>query len=106
METLRLDRDGPVWTLTLHRPERRNAMNSEMVRELSVVFDEIEVGVVRVLVLRGAEGHFVLGATSVTWRQPPLPNRWTAWIHRGVQPTFRGAHGAGRCAALCRRGAV
>ena len=61
METLRLDRDGPVWTLTLHRPERRNAMNSEMVRELSAVFDEIEVGVVRVLVLRGAEGHFCAG---------------------------------------------
>ena len=61
MDTLRLDRDGPVWTITLHRPERRNAMNSAMVRELGEVLSGISVGEVRVLVLRGAEGHFCAG---------------------------------------------
>jgi isohexenylglutaconyl-CoA hydratase len=63
MQTLVLDpRDG-VLHLTLNRPQARNAMNPLMVDELNAVFDAIhERRDIRVVVLRGAEGHFCAGA--------------------------------------------
>jgi isohexenylglutaconyl-CoA hydratase len=62
-ETLALRRDGPVLHLTLNRPEVRNAMSIAMVRELRVVLAQEEMkGEARVIVLRGAGGHFCAGA--------------------------------------------
>lgn len=61
LETLRVAQEGPVWTVTLHRPEQRNAMNAQMVRELNTVLDGVSVGTVRALVLQGAGGHFCAG---------------------------------------------
>jgi isohexenylglutaconyl-CoA hydratase len=52
-----------VVTATLNRPDVRNAMSLEMVRELTQVFQRVEQDpAVRVLVLRGAGGHFCAGA--------------------------------------------
>ncbi len=60
--TLLLRRDGAVLHVTLNRPEVRNAMSLEMVRELRAALAEAESsGEVRVLVLRGAGGHFCAG---------------------------------------------
>ena len=62
-ETLALRRDGPVLHVTLQRPEVRNAMSIAMVRELRVVLAQQETGSsTRVIVLRGAGGHFCAGA--------------------------------------------
>ncbi len=66
-ETLALRRDGPVLHITLNRPEVRNAMSMAMVRELRVVLVQQEMtqqtaGASRVIVLRGAGGHFCAGA--------------------------------------------
>ncbi|MEC7948431.1 MAG: enoyl-CoA hydratase/isomerase family protein [Myxococcota bacterium] len=61
MDTLLVERTGSVCTVTLHRPHRRNAMNSAMVRELHAVLDTVLIGEVRILVLRGADGHFCAG---------------------------------------------
>jgi isohexenylglutaconyl-CoA hydratase len=48
--------------VTLHRPERRNAMNDAMVAQLDAVLDRMETaGDLRVLVLRGAGGNFCSG---------------------------------------------
>ena len=33
-ETILYEQDGPVVTLTMNRPERRNAMSNRMVREV------------------------------------------------------------------------
>ena len=61
-KTLALRRDGPVLHITLNRPEVRNAMSSTMVRELRAVLAQAEMdGLTRVLVLRGAGGHFCAG---------------------------------------------
>ncbi|MBG6078548.1 isohexenylglutaconyl-CoA hydratase [Rubrivivax gelatinosus] len=52
-----------VLTLTLSRPEVRNAMSLEMVLALRTALAEAEAGGrVRVVVLRGAGGHFCAGA--------------------------------------------
>jgi isohexenylglutaconyl-CoA hydratase len=59
--TLRLD-DG-ILHLTLNRPERKNAMNTAMIDELSTVFDLAQQSdEVRAVVLRGAGGTFCAGA--------------------------------------------
>ncbi len=66
-QTLALHRAGPVLHVTLNRPEVRNAMSLQMVRELRAVLAQAELGdgrddAVRVIVLRGAGGHFCAGA--------------------------------------------
>jgi len=63
MDTLLLRADGGVLTITLNRPEVRNAMSLAMVLELRQALAAAEAdGHTRVLVLRGAGGHFCAGA--------------------------------------------
>lgn len=52
---------GPVRTITLHRPERRNAMTPEMQMELITAMEETATGASRVLVLTGAGEAFCSG---------------------------------------------
>lgn len=61
-ETLVLAQDDHVLYVTLNRPDSRNAMSLQMVKELMAVFDAIEQDTrIRALVLRGAGGHFCAG---------------------------------------------
>lgn len=61
-ETLLLEKKGPALFITLNRPDVRNAMSLEMVAELSAVFTQIENDLhIRVVVIRGADGHFCAG---------------------------------------------
>jgi enoyl-CoA hydratase/carnithine racemase len=54
--------EGGVATLTLNRPERRNAINAAMLRALPAVFAELEQDRdVRVVVVRGAGKAFCSG---------------------------------------------
>jgi 2-(1,2-epoxy-1,2-dihydrophenyl)acetyl-CoA isomerase len=64
METLRFERDDRgVATLTFDRPEKKNAINNAMWREILVVLDEVEEdATIRVLVLTGAGDAFTSGA--------------------------------------------
>lgn len=59
---LLLDRQGSVLTIRLNRPDVRNAMSQAMLRELLDALAEAEGSGVRVIVLRGAGGHFSAGA--------------------------------------------
>ena len=63
-ETLRVERDAGVATVTIDRPEKRNALNGQVRRELIAALDELESdGAVRVVVITGAgEKAFVAGA--------------------------------------------
>jgi 2-(1,2-epoxy-1,2-dihydrophenyl)acetyl-CoA isomerase len=63
METLIVERDGGVVTVTMNRPERKNAANGAMFEELLEVFEAVERSEDdRVLVLTGAGGSFCSGA--------------------------------------------
>jgi enoyl-CoA hydratase/carnithine racemase len=63
VETLLVDRDAGIVTVTLNRPEKKNAINGRMWRELIEVFDEIEDSHdARVLVITGAGDGFCSGA--------------------------------------------
>jgi len=62
-KTLLAHAEGGVLQLTLNRPQARNAMTMAMVLELRQALDAAEHdGQTRVVVLRGAGGHFSAGA--------------------------------------------
>ena len=62
METLRVERDGPVLRITLARPERRNALDATLIAELTAAFDD--VGDARAVVLAGDGPSFCAGGDA------------------------------------------
>lgn len=64
-ETITFEAQGPVCTITLNRPEARNAMSHQMVAELLRAFntlrDEAVYADVRIVVLRAAGKSFCAG---------------------------------------------
>ena len=100
METLLVDRDGGVVTVTMNRPERRNAVNAAMREELMAVFTEVAGREEdRVLVLTGAGGAFSSGADLM---EPPLGEALTRMrrigdlvlaLHQLAKPTVAKVEG-------------
>jgi len=63
LETIVLEREGPISILTMGREGKRNALNDVMTRELSSSFAEVaQDRDCRVVILTGAGGHFCSGA--------------------------------------------
>ena len=63
MSTLLVDRTGPVWTVTLNRPNVRNAVDGPTARALSDAFREFDSNdAARVAVLTGTGRDFCAGA--------------------------------------------
>lgn len=63
--TIAIRRDGRVLTLTLNRPEKLNAVNAGMHKELSTVFDAVNLDPeVDVVVLTGAGRAFSAGGDA------------------------------------------
>jgi len=57
---IRLDRDGGLWTVTIDRPDKANALTGEMLSELAEIAEEAQEA--RALVLTGAGDVFSAGA--------------------------------------------
>ena len=104
METLLVDRaPNGVVTLTLNRPERKNAMNAAMFNELLAVFREVDASTSdRVLVITGAGDAFCSGADlgdRGSDTRPALARlHWVADIalalHRIPKPVIAKVNGA------------
>lgn len=60
MSQVLLQIDGPVATLTLNRPDKRNAMSDAFLDEIGAFFKAPPAGV-KVAVLTGSGGHFCAG---------------------------------------------
>ena len=60
-QTLQLEFSGEVATITLNRPEKRNAISAEMIADLFSAFSEVEASTARVLILTGAGKAFCSG---------------------------------------------
>jgi methylglutaconyl-CoA hydratase len=60
-ETLKLEMAGEVATITLNRPEKRNAISTQMIEELLVALEKIETGAARVAVVTGSGKAFCAG---------------------------------------------
>jgi methylglutaconyl-CoA hydratase len=61
---LRVERDGDVLRITLARPDRRNAFDSQLIGELAEAF--VDLGRARAVVLAGEGASFCAGA-DVEW---------------------------------------
>lgn len=59
--TLLLDHDTEIATITLNRPDKRNAINTQMIAELQTALDEIEKKRTRVVILTGSGSAFCAG---------------------------------------------
>jgi methylglutaconyl-CoA hydratase len=59
--TLQLAYHDGVATITLNRPEKRNAISYELIRELMIAFEAVDSSGARVLVLTGAGKAFCSG---------------------------------------------
>jgi enoyl-CoA hydratase/carnithine racemase len=103
MKTLNVDRaPNGVVTLTLNRPEKKNAMNGVMFDELLTVFREVDVNASdRVLVITGAGDAFCSGADlgdrGSDTRHPLARLHWVADIalalHRIPKPVIAKVNG-------------
>ena len=69
MDALRIERDGPLLRVTLARPERRNAFDAGLIRELTEAF--ADVGDARAVVLSGEGQSFCAGA-DVDWQRSAI----------------------------------
>jgi enoyl-CoA hydratase/carnithine racemase len=65
VEHVALLRDGPIATVTLDRPERRNALSDALLTELGTVFGELrDDAATRVVIVTGAPPIFSAGADA------------------------------------------
>ncbi len=60
-ETLRWEMDPAIATITLARPEKRNAISGRMIEELLAAFEQAEKGAARVVILTGSGKAFCAG---------------------------------------------
>jgi enoyl-CoA hydratase/carnithine racemase len=92
METLLVERDGGIVTVTLNKPEKKNAVDPEQWVELSRIWDDIARNPRRdrAVVLTGAGGDFCSGADL--WLAPgeEPPHQITAM--RSVSKAIQGLH--------------
>ena len=110
METLRVDRAANgVVTLTLNRPEKKNAINSTMFGELLEVFREVNDSTTdRVLVITGAGDGFCSGADlSVRGEDKRNPLARLHWVgdialalHRIQKPVIAKVNGVAAGAGM------
>jgi 2-(1,2-epoxy-1,2-dihydrophenyl)acetyl-CoA isomerase len=117
METLLVDRADGVVTVTLNRPEKKNAINGPMWRELIDVFDEVaDTPSDRVLVITGAGDGFCSGAdlapgdnpdlqqggggVGTTYRQMRVVGRAALRLHHLPQPSIAAVNGVAAGAGL------
>ena len=66
MTEILLTRDGPVTTLTINRPEVRNAIGPSLIAQLTQMFSALAMDDSRVMVLTGAGSAFSAGA-DIDW---------------------------------------
>jgi methylglutaconyl-CoA hydratase len=69
VSALRIERDGPLLRVALARPERRNAFDAALIRELTEAF--ADVGDARAVVLSGDGQSFCAGA-DVDWQRAAI----------------------------------
>ena len=82
LSTIILRIEEPIAWIYLNRPERLNALNMEMIKELSQVLDELELNdKIRVLIITGTERAFCAGA-DITAFQGVTPFLGAVYVRR------------------------
>jgi methylglutaconyl-CoA hydratase len=89
--TLHLEFSGEIATITLNRPEKRNAISAEMIAELLSAFREVEANPAQVMILTGAGKAFCSGMDLEALKALAMQSPAEQW------------EDAGRLAQLCLR---
>jgi len=77
LDTVRLELDGRIARIILNRPEKLNAISSQMIEDLQVALDEVQQDVEsRVVILKGAGRAFSAGADVPQWSGASHPTQW------------------------------
>lgn len=91
-----VERDGHVVTVTLNRPEKRNAFNAEMLCRLCEAWDMIDGdATVRAAIVTGAGGNFSAGAdldrlVGAMVSGKPAENEYEERIRTDISLIFKG----------------
>jgi enoyl-CoA hydratase len=91
-----VERDGHVVTLTLNRPDKRNAFNPEMLCRLADAWDMVDADDgIRAAILTGAGGHFSAGAdldrlVGALMSGEPAANEFEERIRQDVSLIYKG----------------
>jgi methylglutaconyl-CoA hydratase len=105
-QTIQLAQESGVATITLNRPEKRNAINFQLIKELFTAFDEIERSAAHVVLLTGAGKSFCSGMDldelksllGKTHEENVKDSRCTAKLFRRLydfpKPTIAAVNGA------------
>jgi enoyl-CoA hydratase len=81
---LLFEKQGHIVTVTMNRPEARNAISAEMMCRLADAWDAIDGDdEVRVAILTGAAGHFSSGADLKDMGGQRVESEWTARLKAG-----------------------
>jgi enoyl-CoA hydratase/carnithine racemase len=81
-ETIVVERDGDVLTLTLNRPEAQNAVNDVLHTELSTIFAEVRADPAKVIVITGA-GDWFCHAGDFEWYTTIEEEEWKKVMAEG-----------------------
>jgi enoyl-CoA hydratase len=74
-ETLKIERDGAIMTVTFNRPDKRNAINRQMHLDIQDVCHKLASDFeTRVVIFTGAGAGFSAGADTSEWGQPGPDN--------------------------------
>jgi len=83
-KNIKLEGDGALWTLTIHRPEVRNALDTPTAKEINEALDTLDVSQSGVLILTGSgDKAFVSGADIADLR-----GRNKKQALEGINPTL------------------
>ena len=85
IDAIRFERKGPLAFVTLHRPEKLNALTVAMLGRLDAIAAELEAASdLRAVVLTGAgEKAFCVGADIDEWSALAPMDMWRRWVPRG-----------------------
>ncbi|MFI2028793.1 enoyl-CoA hydratase/isomerase [Streptomyces buecherae] len=107
-ETLRVERQGQVCRVRFHRPERDNAINDAMIRELHQVLDACERDGSSLVVFEGSAEAFCVGADFGDFAPGPAPDAteepaeydpaplYDLWLRMATGPYITLAHVRGK----------
>ncbi len=74
-ENILVEKDGPIGVIRLNRPRVLNALNRQLMREVSMALDDMEKDEnIRVVILTGNERAFAAGADVSEFRDPKGPD--------------------------------
>jgi enoyl-CoA hydratase/carnithine racemase len=86
MDNVKIDRDGPIATVTLNRPERRNSLSDAMLTDLGAAFTSLrDDASTRVVVVTGALPIFSAGADAPISSKMSAEERRQAFATRKSQ---------------------